>query len=155
MLRTLLLLTVALLITFSGARAAEEGDAGLGIILGEPTGLTGKLWLGTDSAVSGAVAWSFADNTRLHVHADWLRHNWVVLKRAFDVQQGELPLYYGIGSRLRFDDDARVGVRFVIGVDYIFEQAPFDIFFEIAPVMDIIPETSLNGNAALGARIWF
>jgi hypothetical protein len=153
--RTFLLMTFALLITLSGALAADEGDAGLGIILGEPTGLTGKLWLGTDSAVSGAVAWSFADNTRLHVHADWLRHNWDVLKRAFDVQQGELPLYYGIGGRLRFDDDARVGVRFVIGVDYIFEQAPFDIFFEIAPVMDVVPQTSLNGNAALGARIWF
>ena len=156
MFRTISLLTAALLFMLTDTVIAEEGDIGLGIILGEPTGFSGKLWTGEDSAVCGAVAWSIADDTRLlHVHADWVRHNRTVLMRAFDVRQGELPLYYGLGGRVRFDDDTRVGVRFVVGVDYIFEQAPLDIFYEIAPVMDLLPKTTLNGNVAIGVRFWF
>jgi len=135
--------------------AGAEGLFGLGLISGEPTGVSAKYWTGTNTAIDGGIAWSFAEDAHLHIHADWLHHNWSFLKEKFEVEQGEIPLYYGIGGRIRFDDDARVGARFVFGMAYIWDNAPFDVFLEIAPILDLTPETEVNGNIAIGLRYWF
>ncbi len=134
---------------------AEDMKTGLGIISGEPTGISGKMWTGRNTAIDGAVGWSFVDDAMLHIHADMLWHNWSFLKEKFEVEQGEIPLYYGVGGRIRFEDDARIGARFVLGFSYIFENAPFDIFLELAPILDLAPESELNGNFAIGVRYWF
>jgi len=134
----------------------QENNVALGIMLGEPTGLSAKKWLNEDMAIDGGMAWSFAEEANLHIHSDVLWHNWHVLDDAFEVDDsGRLPLYYGIGGRLKAGDDTRLGVRFVIGAAFIFEYAPFDVFFEIVPIMDLIPETKASINAAFGGRFWF
>ena len=53
---------------------AQEG-LGLGIILGEPTGISFKSWLSTTTAFDMAAAWSFVDEDALHLHGDYLVHN--------------------------------------------------------------------------------
>ncbi len=136
--------------------AAEAGRAGIGFIVGEPTGISGKLFITENTAFDAGAAWSLVKNSNFHLHADYLRHNFSVLKREFGITEGELPLYFGIGGRVRFDDDeSRVGVRLVAGVSYIFDNAPLDVFFEIAPIMDLAPKTELNFNAGAGLRFWF
>ena len=152
-----LILFCAIILLCSAYNPVYGADtvAGLGIIMGEPIGFSGKYWTSSNSAIDSAVAWSFVDEPHLHIHADWLHHNWSFLKDAFEVERGELPLYYGIGGRLRFEDESRAGIRFVVGASYIFEDAPFDIFFEIAPIMDLAPKTEVTGNASMGFRYWF
>lgn len=134
---------------------SQEQDYGLGIILGEPTGFSGKMWRTDKVAFGGAVAWSFTNDPSFHAHGDILWHNWNILKDAFDVDSGRIPLYYGIGVKFKAEDDTRLGTRFVLGASYMFEDAPFDIFLEIAPVMNISPETEARINAAVGTRFWF
>lgn len=151
-----LVLTGMLLPASASFAQRSAGDLGLGLVVGEPTGLSAEYWTSSSQAVSGAVAWSIADKTRFHIHADWIFHDWDILQRNLDITEGHLPLYLGLGGRVRFEeDDSHVGVRFVVGVDYIFDEAPFDVFFEVAPIMDLIPETTVNGNAGLGIRVWF
>ena len=66
------------LVTFSalvamvicGAAEAQVEGLGIGIIVGEPTGICGKLWLSGRTAIDGAAAWSFNKNGNLHLHAD-------------------------------------------------------------------------------------
>lgn len=135
--------------------SAQETDIGLGIIVGEPTGLAGKYWLDKDTAIAGAAAWSFEGKDTMHLHMDWLRHNWELIRDSAEVTQGEIPLYYGIGGRIRLGEEAVIGIRFVIGLSYMFEEAPFDMFIEVAPIMDLTPSTEMNGNAAFGVRFWF
>src|SRR5262245_41316938 len=53
--------------------AAHDG-AGLGIIVGEPTGVSAKIWVGGNTALDAAAAWSFADEGALHLHGDFLAH---------------------------------------------------------------------------------
>ena len=65
------------------------------------------------------------------------------------------PSTIGIGGRLKAGDDTRLGLRFVVGASYIFEYAPFDIFLEIVPVMDVVPKTELDMNASFGGGFWF
>lgn len=151
-----LILTIICLAVLTATATAQTSGTGIGIIAGEPTGLSFKHWLGHDTAIDGAAAWSFSGDPDLHIHVDWLHHNWNVLRDETDITEGELPLYLGIGGRLKIqDDDSRVGIRFVVGIAYTFEDSPLDVFFEIAPVMDLVPDTELNGNAGIGIRFWF
>ena len=47
-------------------------DFGLGVILGEPTGLSFKAWTGGSTAIAGAAAWSFGNTDAFQLHVDYL-----------------------------------------------------------------------------------
>ncbi len=147
--RSILLLTVFLL---AATTLAGQGNGwGIGIILGEPTGLSLKVWTGGTTAFAAAAAWSFRGEGKLHLHLDYLFHNFRLLK----VHSGKLPVYFGIGGRIKFEDEKRVGVRIPLGLCYLFKNQPLDIFFEIVPLLDLAPETAMSLNASLGIRYFF
>jgi len=129
----------------------EKNDFGLGIILGSPTGLSAKLWLSKSSAFDGAFAWSFSGKGRFQIHGDYLWHNFDLIK----VEEGSLPLYYGLGFRVNFGDEVEAGVRFPIGLEYIFPRAPFDVFIEVVPILRVIKKTDFEIDGAIGARFFF
>jgi len=145
-----ILIAVAALTIFAGS-AAAQGNFGLGIILGEPTGVSAKLWLTDRTAVDMAAAWSFSDEEAFHLHADYLLHNFDLIS----VSQGRLPIHFGVGARVKFEDESKLGVRVPVGLTYIFDGAPLDIFFEIVPILDLIPDTEFDANAAIGIRFYF
>jgi hypothetical protein len=141
------------LLTFLVCSVAEAQDRGfgLGIILGEPTGISAKLWTGCTTAFDGAVAWSFEKESSMHLHGDLLFHNFNRCK----VENGKLLLYCGIGGRLKFEDDSKVGVRVPLGINYLFENSPLDFFLEIVPILDLAPKTDFSLNGAIGIRYFF
>jgi hypothetical protein len=143
----------AFAIAFASPHAAHaQGGTGLGIIVGEPTGLSAKTWVGANSALDLGLAWSFVDDGAAHVHGDYLVHNFSL----FDTDRGALPLYYGIGMRaIVRDDDARLGLRVPVGLAYIFGGSQADVFFELAPILDLTPETEFRLNGAAGIRYFF
>jgi hypothetical protein len=147
------------LVLCAGIAAAEGSGTGIGFILGEPTGLSVKQWSGPNFAVDGAAASSVLGNHRaLHLHADLLWHSYI-----FPVTVGELPLYYGIGARVKLagnnnelvDDDLRLGVRIPVGIEYLFDGAPLGAFLEAVPIVDLMPATGFNYNGAIGLRYYF
>ena len=129
----------------------EKNDFGLGIILGSPTGLSAKLWLNKNNALDAAVAWSFGGKGRLQLHGDYLWHNFSLIK----VEEGNFPLYYGLGFRVNFGDETEAGVRFPIGLNYLFSRVPFDIFIEVVPVLQVVKKTDFEIDGAIGARFFF
>ncbi len=159
---------VALLCLSSAAVTAQGSGFGLGIMLGEPTGLSAKLWSGGDKALAFGLAWGgIGRGGYFHAHADYLFHNFNLIK----VSSGKLALHYGPGLRLRTWGGARywnngryyesggghtrLGVRFPVGLTYLFDGAPVDIFLEAVPTLDLIPGTSFDVDAALGFRYYF
>ena len=141
------ILMLVFIISFSTTYG--QGKFGLGIILGEPTGISAKVWMSGTTAVDGAIAWSFANGSALHIHADFLLHN-------IDVISKVVPLYYGIGGRIKFrEDDTRIGVRIPVGIAYDFPSTPIDIFLEIVPLLNLNPNTSFTMNGAVGGRFYF
>lgn len=133
------------------ASVAQEKNIGLGIIAGEPTGISGKLWTENHTAFDAAMAWSFGKEGKLHLHGDYLFYNF----NLFNVESGQLPLYYGIGGKLKLGGDNTVGIRIPVGLNYIFANAPLDVFFEIVPVLDLIPGTEFDLNGGVGIRYFF
>jgi hypothetical protein len=150
-----------LLILSSGIHSAEAKDGlGLGIIIGEPTGLSLKKWLSVNRAFAAGVAWSFSSDATFHFHADYLIHRFDLIRTP--ELEGRLPLYYGIGARFRLkddnkrrDNDDKLGIRFPLGITYLPLRAPLDVFLEIVPILDIVPDTSVGFNAAIGVRYYF
>lgn len=146
------LLTVLILAVAAPSAFATGGGFGLGIIAGEPTGISAKMWMTQNTAVDAAAAWSFGNGEdAFHLHGDYLLHN----TSLFDVDQGVLALHFGIGGRIKFANDTLVGVRVPVGLTYLFDNVPIDTFLEVVPILDLVNETDLNFNAAIGVRYFF
>ncbi len=150
---------VLLLLLCGGNVFAQDSGFGIGVILGEPTGLSAKLWLTDTTAIDFAAAWSFYRNEgngndnsgALYLHANFLYH----FKNIINVKSGEFDLYTGIGGKVAFGDDFYMAVRVPIGLLYMFEKAPFDVFVEVSPALALVPGTGFDLGAAIGGRYWF
>ncbi len=144
-----LLLALACL-ALAGARPA--GAAGnrfaLGVMVGEPTGVTGKYWLAPARAVDGGASWSMAHEDALELHADYLLHDFSWL----EVDHGYLPVYYGVGGRLLMADRNRLGVRLPVGLSYLTDTRRVEFFMEAAPIVDVVPDTDFEMGGGLGVR---
>lgn len=145
---------VAMVATLAAGNAhAQVSQFGLGVIIGEPTGIDGKFFLSGRNAIEGALAWSLSGNNNLHIQGDYLYHfyDWIEAKK------GRLPVFFGVGGRIEFRENADdlFGIRFPIGLAYEFADAPFDIFGEIVPILELAPDTDFDLEGAFGARFWF
>ncbi len=130
----------------------SAGDFGAGLIIGDPTGLTGKWWLSQTRAVDLALAWDLSGpENRFETHADYLWH----FPLHIAGMEGRLPLYVGVGGRLLAGHNARVGVRVPFGISYLSAQVPFEVFAEVTPLLDFTPDSDTSVSAALGARFYF
>ncbi len=144
--------TLIMLAISTDSHARKDGF-GLGVIIGEPTGPTFKVWTGPKTAIDGAVAWSLDGNEDIHLHMDYLIHDFSIAK----VDKGRFPLYYGIGGRIRFHDrnqDDQIGVRIPVGMAYLFPNSPLELFFEVVPIVDLAPSTELDFNGGAGIRFY-
>ncbi|MEX2478972.1 MAG: hypothetical protein WD357_11080 [Gracilimonas sp.] len=152
---SVLLIAIGFLI-FSPDKAQAQangqgGNLGIGVMLGEPTGVSVKAWNNNRSAFAFGAAWSFGRNDALHLHGDYLLHNWLT-----GVEEGDLAFYYGVGARMVLSDpDARVGIRVPFGLNYIIPNSQVDIFVEAVPILNLVPDTDFDGNGALGIRYYF
>lgn len=135
---------------------------GLGLMLGAPTGLSGKYYLSSDNALDFGVGFIryYRERDGLHLHLDYLWHPVSLVSAA----AFEMPLYVGVGGRLfdfddNNDDAFAVGVRAPIGIAFDFNNAPLDVFFELAFVLDFFSGYSdrvgADVNGAIGVRFYF
>jgi len=126
---------------------------GVGLILGEPTGLSLKGFVTDNIAVDGAAAWSFDSPSAFQIHSDLLYHNFDLVP----LTEGKLPIYFGVGARVKFErhEDTRAGIRVPVGIAYMFAKAPVDIFAELAPGMDVTPRTRFQMAGGVGVRFFF
>lgn len=131
---------------------ASANQTGVGISLGNPTGLNGKYWLEGNKAVDAGLGFSIGDSTDFSLHSDYLLHN----EGAFffnDVHP--LDLYYGLGFRMEFADEIEFGARIPIGLSNRSENKSSDIFAEIAPILDFLGRNGLELHFLVGSRYYF
>lgn len=148
------------MVTNTGPARAGSSVAGhfaAGVILGEPTGASVKYWFNDTLAIDGAIGASFHDDANddssFYLHSDVLWHNFDLIR----VSKGRMPVYLGAGALLRFrdDEDNQFGIRVPVGVSYLFEDVPLDIFVEIGPALDLAPGVRGEITGGIGIRFRF
>jgi hypothetical protein len=152
------------IILASGVTLSQERNFGLGVILGEPTGISAKLWVSPINAFDFGLGWSLGGDrigdfnggynggSRVHFHMDYLWH-WFNAIHASE----RFPLYTGVGGRINtgagYNNSA--AVRGVLGIAWLPHHAPIDIFLELVPSLQVVPSTGFGIDAGLGARFFF
>jgi hypothetical protein len=134
--------------------ASQAGAVGVGVIVGEPTGLSLKFG---DFPVLG-ISWSL--DKHLYIHADaW------ILNRPL---KGKLNWYFGLGGKvLIFDDesdikkevkdedsDVGLGARVPFGLQYYFIPE-LELFGEVVPGLLLFPATDFDIDFGIGLRYHF
>lgn len=145
MIRSIVIILCITALLLSADRLNAQ-NAELGVIIGEPTGVSAKFWTSNRSAVDLGVAWSLGDSGNMHVHANYLIHFWIDSGTAF---------YFGLGGRIRQNEDLELAARIPLGLQFNIARR-LSIFFELAPTLPLLPETTssfaTNGGAGLRFR---
>jgi hypothetical protein len=141
---------IVLLSAPATVEARQGGNFGAGIIAGNPSGLSGKLWLNETNALDFIAGFSIIDDY-MSLNADYVWHEFGLIP----VSRGQLPLYYGMGVWTSVSDNPSVGARGIVGLEYLFPSAPLDVFLEIGPSASILPSTGFGIDGGLGMRFFF
>jgi len=145
------------------ARGGGQGF-GLGLAIGEPTGINGKKTLGASTALDSTLGLNFLNGNGFSLHLCFLWE--AVLGRA---ASGNFDGYLGLGGKLGVydhDDDRHrsdknsdnglwLGGRAPAGVAFVFNGAPVDIWLEIAAVLWAVENPGVDIDGTLGVRYWF
>ncbi len=135
--------------TTTTTKHTDKGALGVGVVLGEPTGVCMKIYLKDDQAIAAAVGGDFISGG-FQVSGDYLFHPFILQERDSFV----MPFYVGPGVRfIEYGGDKgyafATGVRAVAGMLFDFKEQPLDVFVEVAGVI----ETGYTGGHGLGAAL--
>ena len=155
------------LVVFCGSSQAfaqqAESGFGLGLILGDPTGLSLKGWTTGNMAIDGAIGFDIIDDD----DQDFRGHFTVLWHFPLaSMQRANMLLYTGPGAAIaiwdryrgrdrRDDDEFWLGARGSVGLDFTFLNPPLDVFIELALVLWLIDDVDVDWDGAAGLRYWF
>jgi len=150
--KTYILSVVLSLFIISNLNFAQQKGFGLGVVLGEPTGISAKYWLTFGTALDFGLGYSFtSSNSLFDFYVDYVFHNSNMIN-----SEENFVVYYGPGARLKIKEStSRLGVRGVIGILWLPRGTNFDVFVEVAPILDIIPATKFDFSGGIGGRYFF
>lgn len=147
-------------------RTGKGGDIGLGGVIGDPTGVTFKVFLHARHALESTAGFGPFHRGGGRVHLAYLFHSrpWA------DGDGFFLHGYVGLGPGVAFwhkryvgfggPGDFRRAALFVrapvLGLAFHMQEIPLDVFIETAYSPIVTPPlTFWNVDFALGARYWF
>lgn len=140
--------------------AQAQEKFGIGIVLGDPSGITAKMHLNR-GYLDGVFAYSSGPAKTYYLSSCYLLEK----PKINSVDGHALDLYYGIGVRIyeadydrdRFSRDRRtyIGPKIPLGILTKFKDPSVEVYGEIAFIMDLVPSTGGDIDAGIGARYWF
>jgi len=138
-----------------------SGSTGLGLTLGQPSGLTLKHWLSSSKALDFRIGEG-------NVGSIALQGDYVTTFHSFKSKDVFLPLYIGGGLGVGFGDAHNrkyhyyrydgpgFTLRMPVGITCIFLRAPFDAFLELTPHLLFAHDHAHFGFAwSIGGRYYF
>lgn len=157
---------VTMCATQTSAQGPQGNTFGFGIILGEPLGLTAKMWTSRENAVQAHIGASYFGSPRLQV--DYLWHLNVFKSSVVKLIAGPgLGIGFGEGgSGFWYKDKGRkywyyhegedfgFGARVITGLNIIPKATPIEIFLELGPNIGIYPGFGVGLDAGVGIRFY-
>ena len=71
------------------------------------------------------------------------------------IGEGRLPVYFGLGLRVLAGGHAQAGIRLPLGLSYLADRAPVEVFAELVPVLKFAPDTGGDVEGGVGVRYYF
>ncbi|MBN2409498.1 MAG: hypothetical protein JXE07_07145 [Candidatus Aminicenantes bacterium] len=148
MIKKALLGIAAVLFLVSAVSSSPPGRFGAGLMFFDPSGLSAKAWMSGSRAVAGGLGWSAEKNHYLHLHADFI---FTTVRLASD-RNLNLDFYLGVGGKIIFRDTDNAWFRIPLGIDFLLNRSPLNIFFEVVPSFNF---SRLKLLGAVGFRYVF
>ncbi len=128
--------------------AKDRQEAAIGLLLGEPSGINGQVFWSSRSAVDLTVAWSWSD--WVQVIGDYQIYDYIL-----DAPR-EWKWTYGLGAYLALPENegGTFGVRVPVGVKYHWPHSYIDTWIELAPALQVAPDTEARLQAGIGITYW-
>ena len=128
-----------------------DGDVGIGGQIGEPSGITLKVHNEGGMSYEFLGAFDLDDFFYLNVHG--LFENPISDDEAVN-------LFYGPGGFIGIydrphddDDDIALGISGRVGINFYVEQ--FELYAQVTPRIEVIPETAGDVGGGIGFRYYF
>jgi hypothetical protein len=163
---TIFLSTLLFIVTFSPLALASEskGTLGVGLELGDPSGLTIKYWTSRRTAFDGYIGGSYFGSTRIGV--DYLWH--------YPVRESNIVHFYaGLGGTIGFgnghgilwnyntenfyyrtNNGIGLGARGLAGISVEPHTVPLEFFFELGLLLGVTPNFGSAFEAGIGLRFY-
>ena len=131
---------------------AQKGDFGMGIILGNPTSVSVKLWTGEVTAIDASLGYRYGSANHLYLNTDFLFHLWAIEK-----EEGTIKIYFGAGAGLGFISDLSFPIRVPVGAALFLDNIPLELIAELVPTVQVFGEGDIRFKMEgyLGARWYF
>ena len=155
-------LVVIAALLFVSAPTAARAEVGLGIFVGEPTGLDVKLDLSRRSALD-IVLGVYSHYDRFNDDSGYGHLTYLVQPMVAHGDSVVVPLRVGIGVAIfddygRWNDDLNVAARVPFEVGLRFRRTPLEIYFEIALKMTFVDEDNdhpfVDLDGGIGLRFY-
>lgn len=153
------IITISLLTVSFLANAQQKYKTGLGLRGGYPSGVTGKHFISSSSAIEGIV--SFGGWGGFGVTGLYQIHNPIPDAPGF-------TWYYGGGAHLATANSDRtnpwsgsaggklfLGVDGIVGAEYVFAEAPISLSLDVLPILNIVEDIGVWFNAGFSIRYTF
>lgn len=145
----------ALLVIRPAQAQRAPGDVGLGLQVGDPSGVSLHFY-NPRLSWDFLAAWDFDDYFFLNVHG--LFHRPLVHRPLGN--RSDLQLFYGPGGFIGFrdrpnrdDDDVTLGISGTVGIAFFIEQ--FEIYGRVTPMLSVVPDTDGEVGGGIGVRYYF
>jgi hypothetical protein len=155
-------LVVVAVLLFASAPTAARAEVGIGLFVGEPTGLDVKLDLARRSALD-IVLGVYSHYDRFNDESGYGHLTYLVQPLVAHGDSVLVPLRVGIGVAIfddhgRWDDDLNIAARVPFEVGLRFRNTPLEIYFEIALKMTFVDEDNdhpfVDLDGGLGLRFY-
>jgi hypothetical protein len=141
-----------LAVLWAAPARADNGSFGVGLVLGQPTGITGAYELSDDTALDAALGLALFDGRDFYFHLEFLYTPFPSFLRGNSV---DLSAYLGIGGWTIAAGDTVLGARAPFGLSLDFTNAPIQIFAELSVLIALVPDTGADVRGAAGFRYYF
>jgi hypothetical protein len=141
------LFSLLLIVLLANTSLSQGHGLGLGLMIGEPTGISCKGWVTNSGAIQLGVGYpSLSSRGGTAVSAEYLWHSHVFRSHEY------FPLFYGLGGIFGSD---LMGARGVLGIAWWPRRSSIDVFLQLVPTIYFEPISHFEFEFGFGVRYFF
>ena len=143
-------------ILFSALTTTPSSGVSVGLVLGDPTGISLKFWgVGNGMAFQlHAGGGGFISPATIAFSGSLLFHTALTRQTPINGYMG-VGAYVGMHTRKYDSDYGVMGLQMPLGLEFIFSEAPLDIFMEIPPIFYITTDGNMGFGLSMGIGLRF